>query len=93
MYYRMTTFSYDPARESEVIALADSVRDEMKAIGGLQSGCSVRIAEGRSVTVGVYDSAESAAAAQPKVQELLGRMAELLNAPPEVQEGPTIWEL
>ena len=32
MYYRMTTFSYDPARESEVIALADSVRDEMKAV-------------------------------------------------------------
>ena len=24
MYYRMTTFSYDPVRESEVIALADS---------------------------------------------------------------------
>ena len=93
MYYRMTTFSYDPARESEVIALADSVRDEMKAIDGLQSGCSVRIAEGRAVTVGVYDSAESAAAAQPKVQELLGRMAELLNAPPEIQEVPTIWEL
>ena len=47
MYYRMTTFSYDPAREGEVIALADSVRDEMKAIDGLQSGCSVRVAEGR----------------------------------------------
>ena len=93
MYYRMTTFSYDPAREGEVVALADSVRDEMKAIDGLQSGCSVRVAEGRAVTIGVYDNAESAAAAQPKVQELLGRMAELLNAPPEIQEGPTIWEL
>ena len=38
MHYRMTTFSYDPAREGEVIALADSVRDEMKAIDGLQLG-------------------------------------------------------
>ena len=92
MCYRMTSFSYDPAREGEVIALADSVSDEMKATDGLQSGCSVRVAEGRSVTVGVYDSAESAAA-QPEVQELLGRMSELLNAAPEVQEGPAIWEL
>ncbi len=93
MHYRMTTFSYDPAREDEVIALADSVRVEMKAIDGLKSACSVRIAEGKSVTIGAYDTAENAAAAQPKVQELLGRLAELLNAPPEVQEGFVIWEL
>ena len=93
MHYRMTTFSYDPARESEVISLADSIRDQMKAIDGLQSACSVRIAEGKSVTIGVYDTAESAVAAQPKVGELLSRLADLLNAPPEVQEGPVFWEL
>ena len=93
MYYRMTTFSYDPVREDEVIALADSIRDEMRVIDGLQSACSVRIAEGKSVTIGVYDTAESAAAAQPKVGELLGRLADLINAPPEVQEGPVFWEL
>ena len=93
MHYRMTTFSYDPAREGEVIALADSIRDQMKAIDGLQSACSVRIAEGKSVTIGVYDTAESAAAAQPKVGELLSRLADLLDAPPVVQEGPVFWEL
>ena len=65
----------------------------MKAIDGLKSACSVRIAEGKSVTIGVYDTAENTAAAQPKVQELLGRLAELLNAPLEVQEGSVIWEL
>ena len=93
MHYRMTTFSYDPAREGEVIALADSIRDQMKTIDGLQSACSVRIAEGKAVTIGVYDTAESAATAQPKVGELLGRLADLLNASPEVQEGPVFWEL
>ena len=93
MHYRMTTFSYDPNQEGEVVALADSIRDQMKAINGLQSACSVRIAEGKSVTIGVYDTAESAVAAQPKVGELLGRLADLLNAPPEVQEGPVFWEL
>ena len=54
---------------------------------------SVRIAEGKSVTIGVYDTAESAAAAQPKVGELLGRLADVVNAPPAVQEGPVFWEL
>ena len=93
MHYRMTTFSYDPDREGEIIALADSISDEMRAIGGLQSACSVRIAEGKSITIGVYDTAESAAAAQPKVGELLGRLADVVNAPPEVQEGPVFWEL
>ena len=93
MHYRMTTFSYDPAREGEIIALADSISDEMRAIDGLKSACSVRIAEGKSITIGVYDTAESAAAAQPKVEELLGRLADVVNAPPEVQEGPVFWEL
>ena len=93
MHYRMTTFSYDPAREGEIIALADSISAEMRAIDGLQSACSVRIAEGKSITIGVYDTAESAAAAQPKVGELLGRLADVVNAPPEVQEGPVFWEL
>ena len=93
MHYRMTTFSYDPAREGEIIALADSISDEMSAIAGLQSACSVRIAEGKSIPIGVYDTAESAAAAQPKVGELLGRLADVVNASPEVQEGPVFWEL
>ena len=93
MYYRITTFTYDPARESEVLAQADSVRDGMNSIDGLQSGCAVRVAEGKCISVGIYDSAESAAAAQSKVQELWNGMAPLMTSPPELQEGPTIWEL
>ena len=37
MYFRITTFSYDPDREDEFIAIADAARDEMKAIEGLQT--------------------------------------------------------
>ena len=37
MYIRITSFSYDPAREGEFIAIADAARDEMKEIEGLQS--------------------------------------------------------
>ena len=93
MYYRMTTFSYDPSQEDEVTAIADSVRDELKAISGLQSGCSVRVEDGKSVTIAIYDSEASATAAQPEVQQILSKLASVLIAPPEVQQGPVIWKL
>ena len=40
----------------------------MKVIAGLQSACSVRVADARAVTIGNFYNEESASAAQPKVQ-------------------------
>ena len=65
----------------------------MKLIEGLQFVRSARVADGKSVTVASYDTEESASAASPKSQTLLGKLATVLTAPPEVQEGPVIWEL
>ena len=93
MYIRITSFSYDPDREDEFIAISDSVRDEMKGIEGLQSIRSARVGDGKSVTVASYDTEESASAAMPKIQAILGKLAPVMTAPPEVQEGPVIWEL
>ena len=93
MYFRITTFSYDPEREGEFIAIADAARDEMKGIEGLQTIRSARVADGKSVTVASYDTEESANAAMPKIQEILGKLAAVMTEPPEVQEGPVIWEL
>ena len=93
MYIRITSFSYDPDREDEFIAIADAVRDEIKDIEGLQSVRSARIADGKSVTVASYDTEESATTASPKIQAILGKLAAVLTAPPEMQEGPVIWEL
>ena len=93
MYFRITTFSYDPDREDEFIAIADAARDEMKDIEGLQSIRTVRVADGKLVVGASYDTEESASAAMPKIQAILGKLAAVLNAPPEMQEGPVIWEL
>jgi len=90
MYIRITSFSYDPEREDEFIAISDSVRDEMKLIEGLQS---VRVADSNGVIGASYDTEESASGAKPKIQEILGKLAPVMTAPPEVQEGPVIWEL
>ena len=93
MYIRITSFSYDPDREDEFIAISDSVRDEMKLIEGLQSIRSARVGDGKSVTVASYDTEASASSAAPKIQAILGKLAAVLTALPEVQEGPVIWEL
>mgnify|MGYP000306573058 CR=1 FL=1 len=93
MYIRITSFSYDPDREDEFIAISDSVRDEMKLIEGLQSIRSARVGDGKSVTVASYDTEASANAAMPKIQAIMGKLAPVMTAPPEVQEGPVIWEL
>ena len=93
MYMRITTMSYDPDREGEFMAIADAARDEMNAIEGLQSIRTVRVAEGKLVVGASYDTEGSANAAMPKIQAILGKLAAVLTAPPEVQEGPVIWEL
>jgi hypothetical protein len=40
-----------------------------------------------------WDSAASAEAAQPKIQEILGSMAEYMTSPPEVKGGDVIWTM
>ena len=93
MYFRITTMSYDPDREGEFMAIADAAREEMKGIEGLQTIRGIRVADGKLIIGAAYDTEESASAAMPKIQMILGRLAAVLNAPPEVQEGPVIWEL
>ena len=36
MYYRVTTYGVDPARREEAFGLADTKREELKGIAGLQ---------------------------------------------------------
>ena len=85
--------SYDPDREGEFIAIADAARDEMKGIEGLQGIRGIRVADGKLVIGAAYDTEASASSAMPKIQTIMGKLAPVMTAPPEVQEGPVIWEL
>ena len=92
MYYRITTFSFDPAREDELMTVAQAAADEMKAIVGIQSAVIVRIAEGKTVTIAAYDTEASAIAAQPKVQAVLAQLAGMLTGQPEIRSGPVLFD-
>ena len=43
--------------------------------------------------VASYDNEASAVAAQPRIHEVLGKMAEFMTSPPEVKEGSAIWTM
>ena len=94
MYLRVTTYGFDESRFDEFLVKADeTLRDNLKAIAGLDSVHSCRIGEGQGMIVASYDSEASAVAAQPKIQAIFGEMAEFMTSPPEVIEGNTVWTM
>ena len=94
MYLRVTTYGFDESRFDEFLAKADAtLRDDLKAVAGLESVHSCRIGEGQGMIVASYDSEASAVAAQPKIQAIFGEMGEFMTSPPEVKEGNAIWTM
>ena len=89
MYLRVTPYGFD-----EFLVKADAtLRDNLKAIAGLESVHSCRIGEGQGMIVASYDSEASAVAAQSRIQAIFGEMAEFMTSPPEVIEGNTVWTM
>ena len=94
MYIRVTTYGFDESRFDEFLVKADeTLRDNLKAIAGLDSVHSCRIGEGQGMIVANYDSEASAVAAQPRIQAIFSEMAEFMTSPPEVKEGNTVWTM
>ena len=94
MYIKVTTYGFDESRLDEALAKMDgAVRKDLQSIAGLESVDEGRIGEGQGMIVASYDSESSAVAAQPKVQEIFGKMAEYMTSPPEVKEGDVIWAM
>mgnify|MGYP001219806006 FL=1 len=93
MYFRVTTYGFDAARFDESLARADTFRDEVNAIDGLETGRSCVVEEGQGMIISRYASEAVAEAAQPQIQAIMGRMAPFLTSMPEVTAGEAIWEL
>ena len=94
MYIRVTTYGFDEGRFDEALEKMDTaIRDDLKAIAGLESVQECRIGDGQGMIVSSWDSEASAEAAQPKIQEIFGKMAEYMTSPPEVKAGSVIWAM
>jgi len=94
MYIRVTTFGVDESRFDEALEKMDrTIRDDLKAIAGLESVQECRIGDAQVMLVSVWESAAAAEAAQPRLQEIIGSMAEYITTPPEVKAGDVIWTM
>ena len=93
MYYRINTISFDASRKDEFMAYADSMRDQMKQIVGVQSICIIETSEGEATGVAIYDSKTSAEEALPEIQKIMGGMKEFFTAPPDLKLGPIMWSM
>ena len=71
----------------------ETLRDDLKAIAGLESVHSCRVGEGQGMIVASYDSEASAVSAQPRIQEIFGKMAEFMTSPPEAKGGDVVWTM
>ena len=93
MYFRATTYGFDESRLEEALAKMDEIRDDLKAIAGLKSLHDCQIGDGQGMIISTWDSEASVEAAQPKIQEIFGKMAEYMTSPPEVKGGNVIWTM
>jgi len=93
MYYRVTTYGFDAARFDEFMAMADTFRDELNAIDGLEMVHSCVVDEGQGMIISRYSSEAAAQDAQPQIQAILGRMAPFMTSAPEITAGEVIWEM
>jgi len=93
MYYRVTTYGFDAARFDEFMAMADTFRDELNAVDGLEMVHSCVVDEGQGMIISRYASEAAAQDAQPQIQAILGRMAPFMTSAPEIKAGEVIWEL
>ena len=93
MSYRITDVSFDPSKIDEFYAYADTLRDQLKAVNGLQFVHVIDVDEGQSVIIARYDSEESAVAANETIQDILAGMGQFMTAPPNRRGGPITWEM
>ena len=93
MSYRITDISFDPSRNDEFYAYADSLRNQLKAINGLKFVHVIDVDEGQSVIIARYDSEESAVAASETIKGILEGMGQFMTAPPNRRGGPITWEM
>jgi len=93
MSYRITDVNFDPSRNDEFYAYADSLRDRLKAVNGLKFVHVIEVDEGQSVIIARYDGEESAVSANETIQGILAGMGQFMTAPPNRRGGPITWEM
>ena len=83
MYASYIEMQLKPGKMAEAVEMIERVESELQFVGGLKQFIVVDRGNDSSTLVALYDTAEDQEAAGPKAAELLGRLADLMAAPPD----------
>ena len=83
MYASYIEMQLKPGKMAEAVERMKQVKVELGQVDGLRQFIIVDRGNDSSTLVALYDTAEDQEAAGPKAAELLGRLADLMAAPPD----------
>lgn len=94
MYYRISTYQSRAGSLDALIAKADALREQMKALPGVRSIQMIDMGGDHYMTLAAYDNAEEAASAAESVKALYAELADLIDLDTLKFEGGNVaWEL
>ena len=82
MYASYIEIQYKPGKTAEAIEMTKKMEADLRQMG-MKQFIIVDRGNDSSTLVALYDTAEDQEAAGPKAAELLGRLADLMAAPPD----------
>ena len=91
MYYRVTKINVNQGHMNDVVNCLDSISDTLYEVEGLHSINCIKVSETEAYAFSCYDNVEQVKNATPFQQEVFGEMKKYFSAPPEVIEGPQLW--
>lgn len=92
MYYRVTKINVNPGKMNEVVNYLDSISNKLYELEGLHSINCVKVSETEAYAFSCYETKDQVHKATNFQQKVFGKMAQFFSGPPEVIEGPQIWQ-
>jgi hypothetical protein len=86
MFASVIEFQMLPGKMEDAAEFAGSLRSQLEQLDGLKQFITIDRGNDKALTLVIYESQAQWEAAGPKAQEILGKMAELVAAPPN-REG------
>ena len=86
MYASVVEFKFKPGATEQAMNLLRSVMPELRQIEGAKQFIAIDTGDNTGLLVVVFESQSQFEAATPKAQEIMGRIADMVAAPP-VRKG------
>ncbi len=83
MYVSLIRFRVKPGKMAEIQQRAEEMLPEIRKVRGLKQIIAIDTGANTGLAVAVYESREAQEAAGPMAEELLSRLSDLYEVPPE----------